>query len=272
MSASNQPAGAGTPQPKQQPPQTTPQPGQKTQLPAKDDDPKSLKQNLVVAFKDVIEYVKTADTANPSVLDLVQSCIDGLDAVFSSLTHRFEQLPESPESDEEPNYKAEDTQGSDIPTVKSVDLGALVLAKALDFDVPNGGEITLNPTNSSRWKAVSATFASDLHKMTDAVSGDQKVMFYIQAGLCLSALNELLTFVFPIIPDTEVKMWKRVMIELRANMKKAMKSINGGNASYARTYIRKLSDCYVKLQERVKFHEANIDNMTKRIHSIFNRS
>lgn len=270
MSAQNQPTGAGTPQPKQPPQQQKPEPP--TPLPAKDDDPKSLKQNLVVAFKGVIEYVKTADTANPSVLDLIQSCIDGLDAVFSSLTNRFEQLPESPESDEDPNYQAEDTQGSDIPTMKSIELGAVVLAKALDFAVPDGSEIVLNPTGSSRWKAVSNSFASDLHKLTDAVSADQKVLFYMQAGLCLSALNELLNFVFPIIPDTEVKMWKRVMIELRANMKKAMKSINGGNASYARTYIRKLSDCYVKLQERVKFHEANIDNMTKRIHSIFNRS
>ena len=241
-------------------------------LPAPDTDPKSLKQNLAVVVKDILDYLKTADTAYPSVLDLVQACVDSLDAVFETLTSRFDQLPESPQSEEDPNYKAEDTQGSELPMSKNAEVGAMIFAKALDFTIPTGGEISINPTNSSRWKTISNTFATDLHKLNDAVSNDKKVLFFIQAGMCLSALDELLNFVFPIIPDTEVKTWKRVMLELRANTKKATKSINGGNASYARTYIRKLSDCYVKLQERVKFHEANIDSMTQRIHGLFNRS
>ena len=239
-----------------------------------DNDPKSLKQNFVVAVKGIVEYIATADTANPSVLDLVQTCADGLDAVFEKLSSRFETLPESPDAQEEPNYSAEDTQGSGNPITKSAEVGALLIAKALDMPVPSGSEISLEPTKTSKWKAVTSDFSADINKARTAISNNQRIVFYMSIGLCLSSLDELLSLVQQIIPDTEVKQWKRVMVELRSNMAGAARSVKPGkNASRARAFLSKVSDCCAKLQERVKFQEANVNTLSKKM-SIFlgNRS
>jgi hypothetical protein len=249
-------------------------PGSPSELPAKDKDPKSLKQNLAVATKDIMDFIKTADTANPSVVDLLQSYIDGLDAVFSKLSERFDALPESPDTGEDPDYTAEDAQGSENPVNKSVELGTVILAKALDFDIPSGTDIVLEPTQTSRWKTIATHFAEEVNKARTAISQNQRIVFYMNIGMCMSSLEELLAFVKPIMPEPEVKQWKKVMVELRANGPKAARSVKPGkNAANARAFIRKLSDCCAKLQERVQFQENNVNNLTKKMSILFgNRS
>lgn len=238
----------------------------------KDNDPLTLKRNLALAFKDIVQYIAHENTANPSVLDLITSCVDGVDAIFETLSNRFESLPES-QDNLEPDYSAEDAQGNGGSLQKDIKLGTIILSKALDFNIPDGTDMELEPSNSSRWKAITTSFAEEINKARSAISENERIVYFMYIGMCLSSLEEMLSMVNHIMSDQEIRIWKKILLELRANSSKAARSVKPGkNAANARTFLRKLSECAAKLQERVKVKENVVSDMTKKVSLYFNRS
>jgi len=233
--------------------------------PLQDDDSRTLKNNLASTFQTIVEYVSSANTANPAVLDLVQSCVDGLDAVFEAVTGRFEVLPESVDS-KEPDYSAELQQNDDLSKSREMELGAMIIAKALDIKVPDFVQITLEPTKSSQWTATWNSFVDECRTARKAITNGERINFFVSAGLAVASLEEALTVVQNIMPDSSTKQWKKTLDSLRGELAKASRSIKpGARCSNARLFIKKLVECCVTIQENVSFQEKATQDYTNRL-------
>ena len=239
-----------------------------------DDDYITLKKNLIASFTSVVDFIGKSDTSNPTVLDLIKTCVDGLDSAFEALSSRFDTLPESPESDNQPDYSAEEEQGNNIPIPKEASLGALVLAKALRIKIPDTSQVLLEPSKAPQWKAISNNFIKDVGKVRGSLVDSKKPAFFLYAGLCISTLEELLSLLKDIMNESDIKQWKRVINKLKIDLPGAARSIKQGQkANKARELIWNLADMYTGLQGAVEIKERHINDMTKKVRNLIgNRS